>query len=60
MPEKTSSYVTGNAGNIPLFNIRHIFKGIRLITRLRLGLIHLREHKLKYNFQNCLNQNCLI
>ena len=30
-------------------------KGIRLITRLRLELSHLREHKFKYNFQNCLN-----
>ena len=33
-------------------------KGIRLITRLQLELSHLREHKFKYNFQNCLNQLC--
>ena len=33
-------------------------KGIRLITRLRLELTHLREHKFKYNFQNCLNLPC--
>ena len=33
-------------------------KGIRLITRLRLELSHLREHKFKYNFQNCLNPFC--
>ena len=33
-------------------------KGIRLITRLRLELSHLREHKFKYNFQNCLNPLC--
>ena len=33
-------------------------KGIRLITRLRLELSHLREHKVKYNFQNCLNPLC--
>ena len=33
-------------------------KGIRLITRLRLDLSHLREHKFKYNFQNCLNPLC--
>ena len=33
-------------------------KGIRLITRLRLALNHLREHKFKYNFQNCLNPLC--
>ena len=33
-------------------------KGIRLITRLQLELSHLREHKFKYNFQNCLNPLC--
>ena len=102
------SYVTRNAENIPLFNIKHNFyknsffpssiiewnnldpnlrnsenfgifkniilkfirpqknsffnccnlKGIRLITQLRLELSHLREHKFKYNFQNCLNPLC--
>ena len=108
IPGKTSSYVRGNAENIPLFNIKNNFyknsffpssiiewnnldpnllnlgnsgifknnilkfirpkpniffnccnlKGIRLITRLRLELSHLREHKFKYNFQNCLNPLC--
>ena len=108
IPEKASSYVTRNAENIPLFNIKHNFcknsffpssiiewnnldpkprnsenfvifknnilkfirpksnsffnccnlKGIRLITRLRLELSRLREHKFKYNFQNCLNPLC--
>ena len=108
IPEKTSSYVTRNAENIPLFNIKHNFyknpffswpiiewsnldpnlrnseifnifkinilkfirpkpnsffnycnlKGIRLITRLRLELSHLHEHKFKRNFQNCLNPLC--
>ena len=33
-------------------------KGIRLITRLRLELSHLSEHKFKYNFRNCLNPLC--
>ena len=33
-------------------------KGIRLITRLRLELSHLCEHKFKYNFPNCLNPLC--
>ena len=103
IPEKTFSYVTRNADNISLFNIKHnlykssvfplsiiewnnldpnlrnsenfgIFKnnilkpnsflnccnlkGIRLIKPLRLELSHLREHKFKYNFQNCLNPLC--
>ena len=33
-------------------------KGIILIKRLCLELSHLREHKFKYNFQNCLNPLC--
>ena len=33
-------------------------KEIRLITRFRLVLSHLREHKFKYNFQNYLNPLC--
>ena len=32
--------------------------GIKLITRLRLGFSHLREHKLKHNFQDTLNPLC--
>ena len=108
IPEKTLSYYTRNAENIPLFNIKHNFyknyffplsiiernnldpklpnsenfgsfknnvlkfirpkpnsffnccslKGIRLIPRLRLELSHLREHKFKCIFQNCLNPFC--
>ena len=34
------------------------YKGIRLITRLCLGMSHLREHKFKHNFQDCLNPIC--
>ena len=37
----------------------HNPKGIRLITRLHLGLRHLCEHKFKHSFQNCLNTLCL-
>ena len=36
----------------------HNPKGIRLL-RLRLGLSHLCEHKLKHSFQDCLNSLCL-
>ena len=28
------------------------------MTRLRLGLRHLREHKFNHNFQNCINPLC--
>ena len=30
-------------------------KAIGLMTQLRLGLSHLREHQFNYNFQNCIN-----
>ena len=30
--------------------------GINVITRLRLGLSHLRDHKFKHNFLDCLNR----
>ena len=33
----------------------HNPKGIKFLTRLRLGLSHLREHKFKHNFQDSLN-----
>ena len=32
--------------------------GIKLVTRLRLGLSHLREHKFKHSFQDTLNPLC--
>ena len=38
----------------------HNPKGIKLLTRLRLGLSHLREHKFEHNFQDCLNPICLF
>ena len=37
----------------------HNPKGIKLLTRLRLGSGHLHEHKFKHRFQNCLNPLCL-
>ena len=32
--------------------------GIKYLTRLRLDLSHLNEHKFRYNFQDCLNPLC--
>ena len=31
---------------------------IRLLTHLRLGLIHLSEHKFKHSFVDCVNPLC--
>ena len=32
--------------------------GLKLLTRLRVGFSHLREHKFKHNFQDTLNPLC--
>ena len=37
----------------------HSPNGIKLITRLRLGLSHLRELKFRHNFQDTLNPICI-
>ena len=37
----------------------HIPIGIKYLTRLRVGLSHLREHKFKHGFQDLLNPMCL-
>ena len=41
-------------------NIYSIFdeKGLKLLTRLRLGLSHLNEHKFRHNFRDCLSPLC--
>ena len=36
----------------------HNCKGIKYLTRLHLGLSHLREHKFKHSFQDTLNPFC--
>ena len=37
----------------------HNPQGIKFLTRLRLGLSHLREHKFKHSFQDSLNPLCM-
>ena len=32
--------------------------GLKLLTRLRLGLSHLNEHRFNHNFQSCNNPLC--
>ena len=32
--------------------------GVKYLTRSRLGLSHLNEHKFRYNFQDCLDPLC--
>ena len=40
-----------------VFSIRDS-SGLKLLTRLRLGLSHLREHKFNHNFQDTVNPLC--
>ena len=41
----------------PIYNI-HDSTGLKYLTRLRLNLSHLREHKFHHNFQDTLNTLC--
>ena len=40
-----------------VYNIQNCI-GLKLLTRLRLGLSHLNEHGFNHNFQNCINPLC--
>ena len=33
-------------------------QGLKFLTRLRLGLSHLNEHRFRHNFKDCLNPLC--
>ena len=41
----------------PVYNI-HNALGLKLCTRLRLGLSHVNEHRFNHNFESCLNPLC--
>ena len=40
-----------------VFSVGGIY-GIKLLTRLRVGLSHLRDHKFSHNFQDTINPLC--
>ena len=54
---KNSLLKIGRLTAKPTYNIRNPI-GLKFLTRLRLGLSHLNEHKLKHNFQDCVNPLC--
>ena len=39
----------------PIYNVYNPL-GLKLLTRLRLDLSHLNQHKFNHNFQHCLNR----
>ena len=42
---------------LPVYRVHHP-RGLKLLTRLRLGFSHLREHKFRHNFQDTINPFC--
>mgnify|MGYP001793799177 FL=1 len=55
-----SAVLNLNGGHIypkSIFNIHNPF-GIKILTRLRLGLSHLNEHRFNHNFRECINPLC--
>ena len=63
--QKSKSYTTfrntllklGRPIQRAIYNINNLV-GLILLTRLRLGLSHLKEHRFKHNFQNPINPLC--
>ena len=47
----------GRPNQNTIYNINNPV-GLKLLTRLRLGLSQLNEHKFNHNFQNCINPLC--
>ena len=53
--KKVLSFIRPTPNSV--FNCHHP-EGIILLTRLRLGFSHLREHKFRHNFQDTINPIC--
>ena len=53
--KKNLSFIRPSPNSV--FNCHHP-QGLTFLTRLRLGLSHLRQHKFNHNFQDTLNPFC--
>ena len=40
-----------------MFNV-YCSKGLKFLTRIRIGLHHLADHTFRHNFQHCVNPTC--
>ena len=49
-------FIRPKAANV--YKIYHL-RGLKLLTRLRLGLSHLREHNFRHNFNDTIDPFCL-
>ena len=54
LPFKNSLLKIGRSTPEQTYKIHNLI-GWKFLTSLRLGLSHLNEHKLKHNFQDCVN-----
>ena len=43
---------------LPVYRVHHPC-GLKLLTRVRIGFSHLREHKFRHNFQDTINPFCI-
>ena len=57
LPFKNVFLKIGRPTPKPVYDIND-HNGLRLLTRLRLGLSHLNEHKFNHNFKDCVNPLC--
>ena len=49
------NFIRSNSNNV--FNINNPL-GLKLLTRVRIGFSHLKEHKFKHNFQDSVDPLC--
>ena len=54
---RNSQLKLGRTNQCAIYSINNPV-GHKLLTRLRLGLSHLNEHRLNHNFQNCISPFC--
>ena len=46
------------SGSYLMFRKIHNQTGLKLLTRLRIGLSYLNDHKFNHNFRDCINPLC--
>ena len=56
--EDTKVIILGLEDKLTIHNTIHNPNGLKLLTRFRLGLSHLKEHKFNHNFKDCVNLLC--
>ena len=56
---KNSLLKIGQPTAKPTYSIHNPI-GLKFLTRLRLGLSHINEHKFKHNFKDCVNPHVLM